>query len=158
MPGGNAVGAREQVQGPAEDLGGEEGGEDMAQQGGRKVENLGPEIAQHVAQDVRKDDIDGGEFHREAPFQADQDGHEHGQDREEEGVRDAGQRTKGGDHGMQDRESVDDVCRPDLFHRLRECSYFPAIKQIRPAVRPGIRPARPQKTAPEFFPVGKCRK
>ena len=115
--GGRMIGAGEQVQRPAEDFGGQERGEDMAQQGGRQAEHLRAEVAQDVAEDVRQDDIDGGEFHRKAALQADQDRHEHRQDGKDQGIRDAGVRAQDGHHGMQRRESVDDISRPDLFHR-----------------------------------------
>ena len=110
------VGLDEQVEGPAQKFGGEEGGEGAAEHFGREVEHLRAETADDVAHDIDENDADGGEFDLYVAPQADEDGEEHRQQREDERVGNSGKETKDGDHGVQHRESMDQICRPYPFH------------------------------------------
>ena len=81
---GRPEGPGEKVQPPADHLRGEEGRQAPAEHLRREVEELGPEASEDEAHDVHEDDTYGGEFHRQAALQADEDGHQHGQERQDE--------------------------------------------------------------------------
>ena len=115
-PDGHGPGAGEQVQRPADELGGEDGGEDVVDHFRGKIEELGAHVPQQVAQDVHEDDAYGGELHREVPPQADDDGHEHRQGGQQEGIRPAEEGADDNHRDVQRRETMDDPAGSDPFH------------------------------------------
>ena len=116
--GGGIPGAGEQVQRPSDDLGGQEGGEDVVDDFRGEIEKLGAEVAQHVSQDVHEDDDHGRELHGKVPPQADEHGEHHRQEGEDERIRPAEEGAQGDSRDVQRREAVNEPAGPDPFHNV----------------------------------------
>ena len=114
--GRDVPGAGEQVQRPADELGGEEGGQDVVDDFRGKVEEFGAHVPQQVANDVHEDDAHGGELHREVPPQADDDGHEHRQGRQQERIGPSEEGARNDHRDVQRRETVNEPAGSDPFH------------------------------------------
>ena len=97
------------VKSPSQEFGREKRGDPAAEQLGGEIEKLGAQVADNESQDVGEDDVDGGEFGRQVPPQADEDGHQHGQGSQKQAVRQSQQGTDDGHDHMKGRESVNQV-------------------------------------------------